>query len=359
MNDYEEYKVAAAPYSRMGYSTEPVRHIVDGDTKEDAFPTFAASTAPSWATSTGRSGIIPTHGASSAKLFFAGKESSASENKTFNYRVLLYRKFDVLTTATTPAYVPEVVAAGVATVGSTLLPSVLGSATADVGDMWVDTLAPITPFHSGVFVNSPADNTVASIEVDLHNACAIEVQGYIGTVTSWDAFLQFGEPSVPFDLAGASGLWPRYVESEITMVAEGTGAVSTSTAGHKALLVTGLVRGWIVVECTSTLESEGEATFSVGTDDDDDGICGRGTDIPFDPVNANTLVPVDGLDIPKASYMMVSGDLDCLIEFRSNGIDIEYYVNVVALAGGALKFHCWYQPLEPGAFILPGAGGTT
>jgi len=354
---YNQYEFTDGLYRRVGQSKRVVRHVVDGDSN-DTVLTLAADTSPASAAITGSSGLIQTDNFASAKIWLAGANETASDGAAVNYRILLYRRFDQLAAATTEVYEYEIVASGVATVGTALLPVALGSGTATTGDMWCDTITN-TVAHSGVMVNSPADNTKGSIEIDLHNACAIEIQGYVAANTTWDAFIQFGEPSVPFDLTGATGLWPRYTESSITMAAGTTGAISTTVAGHKALLVTGLVRGWIVVECTTSLTSGGSATFSVGTDDDDDSICGQGTDIPFDPVNANLLVPTDGADTPVASYVLSPGDVDCLVEFRSNGIDIEYYVNVATLTGGALKFHCWWLPLEPGAFVAAGAGATT
>jgi hypothetical protein len=135
----------------------------------------------------------------------------------------------------------------------------------------------------------------------------------------------------------------NYLASPITFAAGTTGSV----ASHEIFTVTGMVRVRIIPECT--VDVAGTGTIELGVAGDTDIMLGTttGTDI-------------DGgklwLDTSPAEFAWnFSSVIDKVIP---NGLDIGYEVKTNTLTGGAITFHCWWEPLNStGAVIV--ADGTT
>lgn len=187
-----------------GQSREPWLHLLDGGTGTTALAMPAIATAlPS--SGTGTTGAVPTGRFPTARIVFSGSETTASADKTINYQVVLWKEAETISTATTKGYIPTLAAKGVATVGSLITVAALGDATATTGDMFCDTLTNTITKYTGVHVHSPADNSIAVLEIDVHNAGWIEIETDLGTALAADVFLQWGEGSVPFELHGLIG----------------------------------------------------------------------------------------------------------------------------------------------------------
>ena len=287
------------------------------------------------------------------RLKFGG---TAAANKTCDYQIYLWRRRgDLVTAATATLYDPEEVARGVAILGAKAYTD--GGAAHYEADIITNTITACP----NVYVHSRGDDRSAWIYVDCPDVLGIQViidlEGASAAATA-DVWIQelSEADSLPFV---ANGLGEYYTESTITMVA-GAGNTGYSGAGgagqtHKALIVTGVVRYEIVTECVADLTGN-TATYTAGTADDVYSVSGLADLIIATTIDENELVPVNGLDAPKASYAEVPGDTDCVARGVSNGKDIIYTVGVADLTGGTLRWHCRWWPREPGANVAPGVG---
>ena len=161
----------------MAASNDPFRLIVDGSTATAALSQPAISaTFPTAATR--------TSGWGAARFRMGGTDA---ENETFDYQVVLWTKF---LSSLGECYVPMVVASGTATLGT--LAYGAGTAIGATGNLFADTLDDDLGYR-GVYVTSPAGDSIAELEIDIRNADGIEVQIDVVTAASADVLLQLAE----------------------------------------------------------------------------------------------------------------------------------------------------------------------
>jgi len=166
--------------------------------------TSTASLAnPVPATSAPSSGYVEVpKGAKSVRLTFGGYHDTTPADNDFAYQVVLWRRTaDQGSDASASVlYTPELVAKGVATLGTLAMQDSAGD-----GDyLYADTITnTLTIQRPDVLVFSPADNTLGWIYVELGDAIGIEVEvdcdGGSGTAVSKAyVFARFEEESHPF-----------------------------------------------------------------------------------------------------------------------------------------------------------------
>jgi len=186
------FEFAPDATTRIGQSKRPWARALDSDTATTALANpVPVNTLP--VAAAGTTGAIQTHSDSMARIMIGGTDAA---NETINYQVVLWRRAGTVSGADANAYIPELIAKGVATLGATTFTvDDIGSGAEFFADTITNTLA-----RTGVAVNSSADDAIATIEVDVHNACAIEVETDLATAASSDVFVQMGENVHPFEL---------------------------------------------------------------------------------------------------------------------------------------------------------------
>jgi len=127
----------------------------------------------------------------SVTLVFGGSDG---DGETVNYQVIGWREQagvnDVL------AYVPIQKAKGAATFGTDVYTStILGAA----GNLWADTIT-IATANLHARVSSVADNTIAFLEIDVHDVEDVTVDTDLGTAASADVFIRDSKERLGPDL---------------------------------------------------------------------------------------------------------------------------------------------------------------
>ncbi len=194
---YASHHIPPGKYRRPGQSKESFKKIINVATTTTMLvePDAVVQSELPAADVAGTSGYIPTANFTCARLLFAGVGSA---NNQVHYQVVLWYPGPTVSGADELTYIPLVIAKGTARLGANTYSTNDMGAT---GTLWADMIID-TRGHSGVFVNSPEDDSKAWIDVDLHNASGIEVEvDRVGNTTT-DVLLQFGE--VP---ASAVGGW--------------------------------------------------------------------------------------------------------------------------------------------------------
>lgn len=132
----------------------------------------------------------------------------------------------------------------------------------------------------------------------------------------------------------------------LAVAADFSSATWNTVATHEILTVTGLVRVRIIPVCTVDLTGA-SATIALGVE---------GAATTF--IAATTGTDIDAGEIwlgtTPAGQFAYSSVVDRVVQ----GLDIGYVVATAALTAGAITFHVWWDPLETGATVVAGAGGT-
>jgi len=152
--------------------------LLDGSVATAALAAQAVST-------TRPTNAVDTGDAALARIFPTGIHGTPAD-KDFGYDVTLWYPVDV--PDKTPTFMPIIVAAGIATNGTTACPT---AANCNFADTITETA------KTGCVVHSPANNSVAWIDVPIRNAryiqLRVDIDGGSAAVTSVDALVQFGE----------------------------------------------------------------------------------------------------------------------------------------------------------------------
>jgi len=138
----------------------------------------------------------------------------------------------------------------------------------------------------------------------------------------------------------------------LAVVADQTSATWNSSAagGHEIATVTGLVRVRIIPEITSNIGSGGAAVISLGTETTKNAFIAATTATGLD---ANELW-WSSTDADNVKFI----DPTTIPDFIVNGDDIGYLIATTSTTAGSITFHIWWEPLESGASVVAGAGGT-
>jgi len=165
--------LAGGPGRRTG------RLVVDGATATAALsnPACVASLP---------SNAVRLDDASPLHRFIFGGTDAADE--VVNYQVIAWSKF-VGDDGSAPVLVPRLAAKGSFTLGS----QTYGSGGANLGasgNLFADTITEDLGSPAVVNVHSPADNTMAWLDLDLSDAFAYEVETDVDTAASADVFCQ-------------------------------------------------------------------------------------------------------------------------------------------------------------------------
>lgn len=117
---------------------------------------------------------------SSARFLFGGTDAA---DETVNYQIILW--YDV---GDDKDYAPVIAAKGTFTLGATTLPVNIEAANGFFADTITDTI-----IQTGTIIRSPADDSIASIDIDLRNAKFVLVETDLGTAAAADVIMILGE----------------------------------------------------------------------------------------------------------------------------------------------------------------------
>ncbi len=180
-----------------------------------ANPTFTA-TRPS-------TGAVNTEEFPLARVFFAG---TAAADNDCAYQIVIWRGSDNQGEAGGPLWIPTIMAQGIYTLGLTT--SAIPGANGFFADTITDTV------KTGGIVHSPADDSIAWLDVPVENAQYIQVtvdrDGGISTSTTADVLVQLGE-----DIGGAASLGSDTDLGDVDLVAGGNAMTRFGANGDTAL----------------------------------------------------------------------------------------------------------------------------
>ena len=204
----------------MIQSQSPFLHPVDSSGADDA---LAAPSPTTTKPVPGASGVLEAAYQEAVRLFFGGTDAA---DETVNYQVIGWTP---LFTGTT--WIPRVLAKGAFTLGTATYGASgleLGAAAGFLADTVTDTIADAVWY-------SPADNTVAFLEIDCRNCQFIQIQTDLGTAATADVFAQFGEAVATAQIVGSvnvtGGLTDTQLRAATVPVTEASGAgIATSAA---------------------------------------------------------------------------------------------------------------------------------
>lgn len=149
---------------------------------------------------------------------------------------------------------------------------------------------------------------------------------------------------------GIVSAWsPSYLAVRAFFAGAGSAVWNTDDT-HEVFTVHGLVRlrMWVTVE--DDVDSTGHAaTVTFGHE--------------LDPDLYITATDEEALDTDELWYDNTPTTFDeafstAVFDRVVNDLDIGYEIDVEALSAGALVFHCVWEPLETGAAVVAGVGGT-
>jgi hypothetical protein len=141
----------------------------------------------------------------------------------------------------------------------------------------------------------------------------------------------------------------------LAVTADMTSATWNTQAVHEVFTVTGMVRMRMLIECTGTLEDAADgASIQFGYEGATNGII---TTTQAAGAGGNTITAGEiWLDATPADTVTAfsSAVLDRVVP---GGLDVGYEITGAALTGGALVFHCWWEPLNATGAVAARAGG--
>lgn len=163
------------PGMRTAKSKQPFKVVVDGSTSTTALNTTpAAAGEPT-------TQVVKCEDFAKARLIFGG---GAAADKTVNYQVILwYRVFKTKT-----QFIPVVVAHGTYTLGAMVMPAQIIAANGKIADTVSDDTG-----WDGLVIESPQDDNVAMIEIDLRGAEFLTIETDLGTAASATVLVQLGD----------------------------------------------------------------------------------------------------------------------------------------------------------------------
>ena len=185
---YPSHAISRGTFRRPGQSKEAFKVVLDGDTTSTALvePVSVVQSALPLTTASGTTGYLPTSNWTCARIVFGG---TASANLSGNYQVVLWYPVEPISGADEMSYMPVVAARGTFVTGANVYTTDDYGAAANLfADIITDEYN-----ISGVTVNSPLNDNIAWMDVDLHNASGIEIETDLGSLASIDVLLQFGE----------------------------------------------------------------------------------------------------------------------------------------------------------------------
>lgn len=155
------------------------------------------------------------------------------------------------------------------------------------------------------------------------------------------------------ELRGASGI--RYnAANYVAVTADMTSATWNTAAKHEVFTVTGLVRMRVLIECTDTLTDAADgASIQFGDESSTTRLIGStgAAGAGGDTLSAGEIwMDTSPADVTPLTSVAI---LDFIV---ANGLDIGYEITDAALTGGALVFHCWYEPLNATGAVAAGTG---
>jgi len=152
------------------------RLVVDGSTDTAALsaPAVATASASSWTN---------TEDFSIARLVFGGTNLA---DEIVNYQVILWTPCRDASGAM--IFFPDIVAKGAYTLGAITLPTTVVAADGFVADTVTDTIG-----RTGSLPYSPADDSIAKLDIDVRNAMYLSVETDLDTAAAAYVFCQLGE----------------------------------------------------------------------------------------------------------------------------------------------------------------------
>ena len=139
--------------------------------------------------------------------------------------------------------------------------------------------------------------------------------------------------------------------NKLTVTADLSSATWNTVASHEIAVVTGLVRVQILPLCTVTGDdtSGNTGTISLG----------------WDGTVAGMIAATEVDDLAAGEFWYdatptTTGEAfaTAVLDFVLDGKDIGYTIATEAAVAGSIKFHIWWIPLESGATVTAGEGGT-
>ena len=138
-------------------------------------------------------------------------------------------------------------------------------------------------------------------------------------------------------------LW--YKSFEVT--ADGASATWNTVASHEIATVTGAVEIMVICNAIATLTSGGAATLCLGVE-------GATNAAIADTVFSTIATDTFWHGTTPAKYFAKATTPN----FNTNEMDVGYEIKGAAVTGGSIKFTILWRPLESGATVVAGAGGT-
>jgi hypothetical protein len=148
--------------------------------------------------------------------------------------------------------------------------------------------------------------------------------------------------------------WNATARTFLKVIADMSSATWNTAASHEVFTVTGLCRLKLWIECgTSLTDAADGASIQFGYEGATNGIIASTT-----AATAGSGLVTDELwyDTSPTTKMDTYGN--CVMDYVLNGLDVGYEITGAALTGGSLNFYCVWEPLESGASVAVGAGGT-
>lgn len=133
----------------------------------------------------------------------------------------------------------------------------------------------------------------------------------------------------------------------LSVSADFSSATWNTVAAHEILTVTGTVHLILIPVCDTDITSGGAITLILGIEGSTSAMIGS--------TDATTIDAGETwLSTTPDFYSAKTAVIDCII---SDGKDVGYTVGSNAGTGGAITFHCWWEPISSGATVVAGAGG--
>jgi len=140
---------------------------------------------------------------------------------------------------------------------------------------------------------------------------------------------------------------------DLTITVDLSNATWNTVGTHEIATVTGLVSVYISCTCTETLTGADNISYGVAGNLTFFGGSVAKTDLVAGDVWAAAATTA-GRDIVGAIGAAGTG----IQRATLNTLDIGYEILTNAATDGTIKFHVWWEALEPGASVVAGAGGS-
>ncbi len=178
----KERNVEASNGRRLSASKGLGKLLIAGSTATASLTNPAIVTADPG----GGDGYIDTQDFPLARFRFGG---SITANQTVDYQITAWMPVFEDGPGNGSLWLPTIVAAGRYTLGATILPTWMYAANGLMADIITETIG------SGAVLRSPADDSIATLDIPIDNAQYLLVETDVVSATSADVFVQLGEPT--------------------------------------------------------------------------------------------------------------------------------------------------------------------